>query len=73
MDKGVQRMKSFKEFLGEMTAGDSGGDATKIASGENSGDVVRGSPETLGKVKRKKSKGYAVAGLPEKGLPEPNK
>lgn len=56
-----------------MTAGDSGGDATKIASGENSGDVVRGSPETLGKVKRKKPKGYAVAGLPEKGLPEPNK
>jgi len=66
-------VKSFREFLGEMESGDSGGDATKIASGENSGDVVRGSPETLGKVKRKKPKGYAVAGLPEKGLPEPNK
>jgi hypothetical protein len=67
-------MKTFNDFLKEAeVSGDSGGSGADLASGINSGNVVRGNPETLGKVKRKKPKGYAVAGLPEMGLPEPNK
>lgn len=69
-------MKTFNEFLKEAeVSGDSGGSSADLSAGINSGNVVRGNPETLGKAKRKtpKSEGYAKAGLPEKGLPEPNK
>ena len=63
-------MKTFNEFLKEAeVSGDSGGSSADLSSGINSGNVVRSNPQTLGKAKRKKPKGYAKAGLPEKGLP----
>lgn len=40
----------------EMVAGDSGGDAGRIASGETSGDITRPGPETLPSSKKKKKK-----------------
>lgn len=51
----------------EMVAGDSGGDATKIATGENSGSVVLGNRP---KRKRKAKATPAEVGLPEEGLPK---
>lgn len=70
----MRLMKTFNEFLKEAeVSGDSGGSSADLSAGINSGSVVRGNPQTLGKVKRKKPEGYAKAGLPEEGLPEPNK
>ncbi|WPJ56236.1 hypothetical protein RCIP0102_00126 [Klebsiella phage RCIP0102] len=45
-------MKTYKEFVTEMVAGDAGGSPQNIASGTTSGDIVNKGPETLPK-KRK--------------------
>jgi hypothetical protein len=51
-------MKTYKEFVTEMVAGDAGGNSQNIASGTTSGDIVNKGPETLSK-KRKADKDAA--------------
>lgn len=51
-------MKTYKEFVTEMIAGDAGGNPQNIASGTTSGDIVNKGPETLPK-KRKADKDAA--------------
>lgn len=51
-------MKTYKEFVTGMVAGDAGGNPQNIASGTTSGDIVNKGPETLPK-KRKADKDAA--------------
>ena len=59
-DPEVQVLKFAEEqaqkIIEAMTGGDSGGDPVRIASGENSGNVVGKNPENIGLKRRKKKK-----------------